>query len=141
MGIGHVQGGTRVPPDHPEGGGTVGLYSIPYGKHRRAVLAISRRLMMLVAAPLEIQLGQRVRERGLNQGDLIWRDLLLQASFSAGAGVFGLLLIDRRRIRRKDREDGHALSRDFCATASNQHAILLIASPGDDLAVPQQGYQ
>ena len=27
MGIGHVQGGTRVPPDHPEGGAGDELYS------------------------------------------------------------------------------------------------------------------
>src|ERR1019366_9002517 len=38
MGPGYVQGGTRVPPDHPEGGGSGGVYSeclceTPWGEY------------------------------------------------------------------------------------------------------------
>ena len=82
-------------------------------------------MMMVVAAALELQLGQRVGERGLHQGDFLRRDLFLQAGFGAGAGVFGLLLINRGHVRREDGEDGDALGGDLGATAGDQQAIFL----------------
>ena len=55
MGIGHVQGSSRVPPDHPEGGLSVGLYS--EGLSRKAeVQSLKSRVQSLKSAGMFLSL-------------------------------------------------------------------------------------
>jgi hypothetical protein len=75
---------------------------------------------MMLAPPLELQLGQRMGEGGLNQGNFFGRYFLFQTGFGARAGVFCLVLIDRCLVRGKNGQDGNTLGCYFGATARDE---------------------